>query len=50
MSARYIKKLGNNQYKDLYDIVFSDQEPEEQIERFTKFLDKTENVKRLQKL
>lgn len=50
MSARYIKKLGNNQYKDLYDIVFSDQEPEEQIESFTKFLDKTENVKRLQKL
>lgn len=50
VSARYIKKLGNNQFKDLYDIVFSEQELEKQIEKFTKFLNKTENVKRLQKL
>lgn len=50
MSARYIKKIGNNQYKDLYDIIFEEEDSEKQIEKFTKFLSKTENVKRLQKL
>lgn len=49
MSARYIKKLGNNQYKDLYQIIFEEKE-ETQLESFTKFLHKKENVKRLQKL
>ncbi len=48
-SARYIKKLGQNQYKDLYDIIFH-MEGESQIEKFNKFLSKTENVKRLQKI
>ncbi len=49
MSARYIKKLGNNQYKDLYSILF-DESGEKQVESFSKFLSKRENVKRLQKL
>ena len=49
MSARYIKKLGNNQYKDFYHIIFEEDE-ELQLESFTKFLGKKENVKRLQKL
>lgn len=49
MSARYIKKLGSNQYKDLYSILF-EENPETQVESFTKFLGKTENVKRFQKL
>lgn len=49
MSARYIKKLDNNQYKDLYEIIFAENE-EKQVESFTKFLNKKENVKRLQKL
>lgn len=48
-SARYIKKLGQNQYNDLYDIIFKEDE-EQQIEEFNKFLSKTENVKRLQKI
>lgn len=49
MSARYIKKLGGNQYKDLYSILF-EENSETQVESFTKFLGKTENVKRFQKL
>lgn len=49
MSARYIKKLGNNQYKDLYSIIF-EEDGETQLKSFTKFLGKKENVKRLQKL
>ena len=48
-SARYIKKLGQNQYKDLYDIIFHLEE-ELQIEEFNKFLSKAENIKRLQKI
>ncbi len=49
MSARYIKKLGGNQYKDLYSILF-EENPETQVDSFTKFLGKTENIKRFQKL
>ena len=49
MSARYIKKLGNNQYKDLYHIIFEEDE-KTQLESFKKFLGKKENVKRLQRL
>lgn len=48
-SARYIKRLGQNSYKDLYDIVFNMQE-KEQVEAFNKFLSKTENIKRLQRI
>lgn len=49
ISARYIKKLGNNQYKDLYNILF-DESKDTQVESFTKYLSKTENIKKLQKL
>ena len=49
ISARYIKKLGNNQYRDLYSILFEESE-DTQVESFSKYLSKTENVKRLQKL
>ncbi len=48
-SARFIKKLGQNSYKDLYDIIFHTKE-EEQVEAFGKFLSKSENVKRLQRI
>lgn len=48
-SARYIKRLGQNSYKDLYDIVF-EMQGEEQVEAFNKFLSKTENIKRLQRI
>lgn len=48
-SARYIKRLGQNSYKDLYDIVFNMQD-KEQVEAFNKFLSKTENIKRLQRI
>lgn len=49
ISARYIKKLGNNQYRDLYNILFEESE-DTRVESFSKYLSKTENVKRLQKL
>lgn len=48
-SARYIKKLGSNPYKDLYAILF-EQEADTQVENFSKYLSKTENVKKLQKI
>lgn len=50
MSARTIKKLGNNQYSDLYSIIFEEENEDTQLEKFTKFLSKTKNIKRLQKL
>lgn len=49
MSARYIKKLGSNQYKDLYNILFNE-DPETQVKSFSKYLAKTENIKKLQKI
>ena len=49
MSARYIKKLGSNSYKDLYNIIF-EEDAETQVKSFSKFLSKKENIKRLQKL
>jgi len=49
MSARYIKKLGTNQYKELFEIVFTENE-EKRVERFSRYLSKTENVKKLQKV
>lgn len=48
-SAKYIKKLGNNQNKDLYHIIFEESE-ENQVESFSKYLSKTENIKKLQKI
>lgn len=49
MSAGYIKKLGTNQYKDLYSIIF-EEDPKTQVDSFSKYLSKTENVKKLQKI
>jgi len=49
MSARYIKKLGANQYKELFEIVFTENE-EKRVERFSRYLSKTENIKKLQKV
>ena len=48
-SARHIKKLGDNKNKELYDIIFHEDE-ETQVDSFTKYLSKTENVKKLQKI
>ncbi|MBQ8519739.1 MAG: DUF2726 domain-containing protein [Agathobacter sp.] len=48
-SARYIKKLGDGRNKELYDIIFNENE-DTQVDSFTKYLSKTENVKKLQKI
>lgn len=48
-SARYIKKLGDSRNKELYDILFNESE-ETQVESFSRYLTKTENVKKLQKI
>lgn len=48
-SAKYIKKLGNPQFTELYSILF-EQEGDKQVESFSKYLSKTENVKKLQKI
>lgn len=48
-SAKYIKKLDNPQNSDLYKIIF-EQEGDAQVEQFSKYISKTENVKRLQKI
>lgn len=48
-SARYIKRLRNNQYADLYHIIF-EEDSESQVASFTKYLSETENVKKLQKI
>lgn len=48
-SARYIKKLGNSQYKDLYEIIFECPK-EEQAARFSRYLSEEENLKKLQKI
>lgn len=48
-SARYIKKLGESRNKELYNIIFNEDE-ETQVDSFSKYLSKTENVKKLQKI
>lgn len=48
-SARYIKRLGDKQNKELYNIIFYENE-ETRVDSFTKYLSKTENVKKLQKI
>ncbi len=48
-SAKYIKRLGDNRNKDLYSIIF-EENPESQVDSFSKYLSKTENVKKLQKI
>ena len=48
-SARYIKRLDEDAYKDLRDILF-EEDPEDQIYSFNKYLSSTENVRKLQKV
>ncbi|MBQ3559211.1 MAG: DUF2726 domain-containing protein [Agathobacter sp.] len=48
-SARYIKRLGENKNKELYDIIFNEDEGT-QVDSFSKYLSKTENVNKLQKI
>lgn len=48
-SARYIKRLDEDNYKELRYIVLEEKE-ENQADSFSKYLSKTENVKMLQKI
>lgn len=48
-SAKYIKKLDNPQNSELFKIIF-EQEGDVQVEHFSKYISKTENVKKLQKI
>ena len=48
-SARYIKRLDEEKYKELRHIVF-EEDPEQQAASFSKYLSKTENVKKLQRI
>ncbi len=49
ISAKYIKKLGESRYKELYHIIFEESE-ENQVALFSKYLSETANVKKLQKI
>lgn len=48
-SARYIKRLDEEEYSELRHIIFEEEE-EKQAVSFNKYLSRTENVKRLQKI
>ena len=48
-SARYIKRLDEEKYKDLRYILF-EENPETQVASFNKYLSKTEHVKKLQRI
>lgn len=48
-SARYIKQLDDAKYEDLRHILF-EQQGEEQVTAFSKYLSETRNVKKLQKI
>ncbi|MCM1327060.1 MAG: AAA domain-containing protein [Bacteroidales bacterium] len=48
-SARYIKRLGEEKYKELRDILF-EEEGEKQAADFGRYLSNTSNVKKLQKI
>ncbi|MCM1193218.1 MAG: AAA domain-containing protein [Butyrivibrio sp.] len=48
-SARYIKRLGEEKYAELRKIL-SEEDPEKQTAAFSKYLSKTENVKKLQRV
>lgn len=48
-SARHIKKLDEERYKDLRHILF-ETDPDRQVDSFSKYLRKTENIKKLQKI
>ncbi len=48
-SARYIKRLDEEKYKELRYILF-EENPETQVASFNKYLSKTEHVKKLQRI
>lgn len=48
-SAKYIKKLDEPRYKELYRIIFEESE-ENQVALFSKYVSETANVKKLQKI
>lgn len=48
-SARYIKRIDEEKYKDLRYILF-EENPETQVASFNKYLSKTEHVKKLQRI
>lgn len=48
-SAKYIQRLSEPKNKDLYSIIF-EESPDTQIDSFNKYLGKTENIKKLQRI
>lgn len=48
-SAKYIKRLGEARNKELFSIIF-EESPDTQVESFSKYLNKSENIKKLQKI
>lgn len=48
-SARYIKRLGEEKYRELRYILFEEEE-DKQVISFSKYLNKTANVKKLQRI
>ena len=48
-SARYIKRLDEEKYKELRYILFEEKQ-EKQVDSFSKYLSKTEHVKKLQRI
>ena len=50
ISAKYIKKLETKPFKELIDILDTDIEEDEKVQKFTKYLKKSENIKLLQKV
>ena len=50
ISAKYIKKLETRSFKELIDILDTDIEEDEKVQKFAKYLKKSENIKLLQKV
>ena len=50
ISAKYIKKLETKPFKELIDILDTDIEANEKVQKFAKYLKKSENIKLLQKV
>lgn len=50
ISAKYIKKLETKPFKELIDILDTDIEEDEKVQKFAKYLKKSENIKLLQKV
>ena len=48
-SVKYIKRLDDNRFKELYNIIFEEAE-ESQVSSFSKYLSESANVKKLQKI